>query len=104
LSTVKQPSEQSGGCSCFAVPSCLLRLKYRKGSQFLNELHHYLYPVRTSFEKNMYLCTIINIKDNIKEMERKRINRLKVVLAEKGMTNKQLEEILAKILPLSLNG
>ena len=26
-------------------------------------------------------------------MERKRINRLKVVLAEKGMTNKQLSEI-----------
>ena len=25
------------------------------------------------------------------EMERKRINRLKVVLAEKGMTNKQLD-------------
>lgn len=29
-------------------------------------------------------------------MERKRINRLKVVLAEKGMTNKQLTEILDK--------
>lgn len=29
-------------------------------------------------------------------MERKKINRLKVVLAEKGMTNKQLAEILAK--------
>ena len=29
-------------------------------------------------------------------MERKRINRLKVVLAEKGMTNKQLSEILDK--------
>ncbi len=29
-------------------------------------------------------------------MERKRINRLKVVLAEKGMTNKQLAEILGK--------
>ena len=29
-------------------------------------------------------------------MERKRINRLKVVLAEKGMTNKQLAEILDK--------
>ena len=27
-------------------------------------------------------------------MERKRINRLKVVLAEKGMTNKQLAETL----------
>ena len=26
-------------------------------------------------------------------MERKKINRLKVVLAEKGMTNKQLAEI-----------
>ena len=30
------------------------------------------------------------------EMERKRINRLKVVLAEKGMTDKQLSEILDK--------
>ena len=30
------------------------------------------------------------------EWERKRINRLKVVLAEKGMTNKQLSEILDK--------
>ena len=29
-------------------------------------------------------------------MERKRINRLKIVLAEKGMTNKQLSEILYK--------
>jgi transcriptional regulator with XRE-family HTH domain len=29
-------------------------------------------------------------------MERKRINRLKVVLAEKGMTNKQLAGILDK--------
>lgn len=29
-------------------------------------------------------------------MERKRINRLKVVLAEKGMTNKQLAETLGK--------
>lgn len=29
-------------------------------------------------------------------MERKRINRLKVVLAEKGMTNKKLAEILDK--------
>ena len=29
-------------------------------------------------------------------MGRKRINRLKVVLAEKGMTNKQLSEILDK--------
>lgn len=29
-------------------------------------------------------------------MERKRINRLKVVLAEKGMTNKQMSEILDK--------
>ena len=29
-------------------------------------------------------------------MERKKINRLKVVLAEKGMTNKQLAEILNK--------
>ena len=29
-------------------------------------------------------------------MERKKINRLKVILAEKGMTNKQLAEILEK--------
>lgn len=29
-------------------------------------------------------------------MERKKINRLKVVLAEKGMKNKQLAEILDK--------
>ncbi|EFA92865.1 helix-turn-helix transcriptional regulator [Hoylesella buccalis] len=29
-------------------------------------------------------------------MRRKKINRLKVVLAEKGMTNKQLVEILDK--------
>lgn len=29
-------------------------------------------------------------------MKRKRINRLKVVLAEKGMTNKQLADILDK--------
>lgn len=40
----------------------------------------------------MYICgQIISIR-----MERKRINRLKVVLAEKGMTNKKLSEILDK--------
>lgn len=40
----------------------------------------------------VYICSqIISIR-----MERKRINRLKVVLAEKGMTNKQLSEILDK--------
>lgn len=40
----------------------------------------------------MYICSqIVSIL-----MERKRINRLKVVLAEKGMTNKQLSEILDK--------
>ena len=37
-------------------------------------------------------------------MECKRINRLKVVLAEKGMTNKQLSKILGKIPLSSLNG
>lgn len=36
------------------------------------------------------------IKISSTRMERKRINRLKVVLAEKGMTNKQLSEILDK--------
>ncbi len=40
----------------------------------------------------MYLCAMIKKEG----MERKRINRLKVVLAEKGMTNKQLAEILDK--------
>ena len=40
----------------------------------------------------MYICSQIS---SIR-MERKRINRLKVVLAEKGMTNKQLSEILDK--------
>ena len=40
----------------------------------------------------VYICSqIISIR-----MGRKRINRLKVVLAEKGMTNKQLSEILDK--------
>ena len=40
----------------------------------------------------MYICSqIISIR-----MERKRINRLKVVLAEKGMTHKQLSKILDK--------
>ena len=40
----------------------------------------------------VYICSqIISIR-----IERKRINRLKVVLAEKGMTNKQLSEILDK--------
>lgn len=40
----------------------------------------------------VYICSQIS---GIR-MERKRINRLKVVLAEKGMTNKQLSEILDK--------
>lgn len=40
----------------------------------------------------MYICSqIISIR-----MEHKRINRLKMVLAKKGMTNKQLSEILDK--------
>ncbi len=43
-------------------------------------------------KKKLYLCTIIKTY----KMKRKRINRLKVVLAEKGMTNKQLAEILDK--------
>lgn len=37
-------------------------------------------------------------------MERKKINHLKVVLAEKGMTNKQLAKILNKALPLYQSG
>ena len=37
-------------------------------------------------------------------MEWKKINHLKVVLAEKGMTNKQLAEILNKALPLYQSG
>jgi len=41
--------------------------------------------------KRKRIIEIISIR-----MERKRINRLKVVLAEKGMTNKQLSEILDK--------
>ena len=41
--------------------------------------------------KRKRIIEIISIR-----MERKRINRLKVVLAEKGMTNKQLSEILNK--------
>ena len=41
--------------------------------------------------KRKRIIKIISIR-----MERKRINRLKVVLAEKGMTNKQLSEILDK--------
>lgn len=74
------------------IINALLGLKNRKKRQFFNYFHHYLCQIHTSFEKKMYLCAIINIQ----EMERKRINRLKVVLAEKGMTNKQLAEILDK--------
>ena len=40
----------------------------------------------------VYICSqIISIR-----MERKRINRIKVLLSEKVMTNKQLSEILDK--------
>ena len=39
----------------------------------------------------VYICSQI-----LYEMERKRTNRLKVVLTEKGMTNKHLAEILDK--------
>ena len=35
-------------------------------------------------------------KSRIKSMERKRLNRLKVVLAEKNMTNKRLAELVGK--------
>lgn len=38
----------------------------------------------------------MHIIESLIKMERKKINRLKVVLAEKGMTNKQLAEILEK--------
>lgn len=39
---------------------------------------------------------LLHIIESLIKMERKKINRLKVVLAEKGMTNKQLAEILGK--------
>lgn len=39
---------------------------------------------------------LLHIIESLIKMERKKINRLKVVLAEKGMTNKQLAEILEK--------
>ncbi len=39
---------------------------------------------------------LLHIIESLIKMERKKINRLKVVLAEKGMTNKQLAEILQK--------
>lgn len=39
---------------------------------------------------------LLHIIESLIKMERKKINRLKVVLAEKGMTNKQLAEILDK--------
>ena len=39
---------------------------------------------------------LLNIIESLIKMERKKINRLKVVLAEKGITNKQLAEILDK--------
>lgn len=38
----------------------------------------------------------MHIIESLIKMERKKINRLKVVLAEKSMTNKQLAEILDK--------
>lgn len=38
----------------------------------------------------------MHIIESLIKMERKKINRLKVILAEKGMTNKQLAEILDK--------
>ncbi len=40
----------------------------------------------------VYLCGIATEKP----MERKRLNRLKVVLAEKGVTNKRLAELVGK--------
>lgn len=36
----------------------------------------------------------------MKSMERKRLNRLKVVLAEKNMTNKRLAELVGKDLAM----
>lgn len=39
---------------------------------------------------------LLHIIESLMKMERKKINRLKVVLAERGMTNKQLAEILDK--------
>lgn len=39
---------------------------------------------------------LLHIIESLIKMERKKINRLKVVLAERGMTNKQLAEILDK--------
>jgi transcriptional regulator with XRE-family HTH domain len=40
--------------------------------------------------------SIFVAKSRIKSMERKRLNRLKVVLAEKNMTNKRLAELVGK--------
>ena len=42
-------------------PNRLLKLKNRKKNQFFDEFHHYLCPVRISFEINTYLCSIIKI-------------------------------------------
>ena len=39
---------------------------------------------------------LLHIIESLMKMEPKKINRLKVVLAERGMTNKQLAEILDK--------
>lgn len=55
--------------------------------------NHFLDFLRMIFKLNYVLLHII---ESLIKMERKKINRLKVVLAEKGMTNKQLAEILQK--------
>lgn len=41
------------------------------------------------------MCTFV-AESRLKSMERKRLNRLKVVLAEKNMTNKRLAELVGK--------
>ena len=53
----------------------------------------YFWQISHCFRRIM---SIFVAKSRIKSMERKRLNRLKVVLAEKNMTNKRLAELVGK--------
>ena len=53
----------------------------------------YFWQISYCFRRIM---SIFVAKSRIKSMERKRLNRLKVVLAEKNMTNKRLAELVGK--------
>lgn len=82
--------ENLGNFATEVFKFCITKLKLKSIFQLKNSLKLFaLYCLLP--KKATFVTETITLN-----MERKKINRLKVVLADKGMTNKQLAEILGK--------